>query len=270
MKMMNLRQTTLIAALGCLLCAPLSMQAQDEEYNPVLLAGIRYLDTPYVAHTLEGNPTEELVVNCDEVDCTTFVEYVLAESLCPRMANGDISETTFGEYLQKIRYRNGEIKGYTSRLHYIAEWINNGVKQGFIEDVTATHGRQTQQLKLSYMTDHPEQYAQLAKSPADVATMKQIEKALSGYEYHYVAQEALPSRGLSWIKNGDIIAITTSTPGLDVAHLGIAMYVDGKLALLHASSKEKKVVVSSVTLSQMLKGNPSWTGIRVLRMKPQQ
>ena len=270
MKKMNLRKTTLIAALGCLLCAPLSMQAQDEEYNPVLLAGIRYLDTPYVAHTLEGNPTEELVVNCDEVDCTTFVEYVLAEALCPKTANGDISESTFGDYLQKIRYRNGQINGYTSRLHYIAEWVNNAVKQGFLEDITATNGRQTQQLQLSYMTDHPEQYAQLANSPANVATMKQIEKALSGYEVRYVSQEALPGRGLSWIKNGDIIAITTNTPGLDVAHMGIAMYVDGKLTLLHASSKEKKVVVSTVTLSQMLQTNPSWTGIRVLRMKPQQ
>ena len=266
---MNCKETTIIAALGCLLCAPLHLQDQEENH-PMLLNGIRYLDTPYVAHTLEVNPTEELVVNCDEVDCTTFVEYVLAESLCPKMSNGDISESTFGEYLQKIRYRNGEINGYPSRLHYIAEWVNNSVKQGFLEDVTASHSKQTLKLQLSYMTDHPEQYAQLASSPANVAIMKQIEKALSGFDFHYVPQDALPGRGLSWIQNGDIIAITTNIPGLDVAHLGIAMYVDGKLTLLHASSKEKKVVVSNVTLSQMLKSNPSWTGIRVLRMKPQQ
>ena len=69
------------------------------------------------------------------------------------------------------------------------------------------------------------------------------------------------------IKNGDIIAITTNTPGLDVAHMGIAFYVNGKLSLLHASSKEKKVVISKVTLGQMLQKNKNWTGIRVLRMK---
>lgn len=37
----------------------------------------------YVAHTLEVNDEEKLVVNFDEVDCTTFVEYVLALSLSP-------------------------------------------------------------------------------------------------------------------------------------------------------------------------------------------
>lgn len=265
---MNVQRTIVIAALGCMLCCPVSMQAQEEN-SPMLMNGIRYINTPYVAHTLEVNPSEELVVNCDEVDCTTFVEYVLAESLCPKMANGDISESTFGAYLQKIRYRNGEINGYTSRLHYIAEWVNNGVKQGFIEDITALHSRQTQKIQLSYMTTHPEQYPQLTSSPSNMATMKQIEKALSGYDFHYVPQESLPAHGLSWIKNGDIIAITTNVSGLDVAHLGIAMYVEGKLTLLHASSKEQKVVVSNVTLSQMLIDNPSWTGIRVLRMKPQ-
>ena len=69
------------------------------------------------------------------------------------------------------------------------------------------------------------------------------------------------------IKDGDIIAITTNTPGLDVAHMGIAFYADSKLLLVHASSTDKKVVASKVSLSQMLKDNNKWTGIRVLRMK---
>ena len=69
------------------------------------------------------------------------------------------------------------------------------------------------------------------------------------------------------IKNGDIITIITNTPGLDVAHMGIAFYVDGKLSLLHASSKDKKVTVSKTALKQMLLKNDKWTGIRVLRMR---
>ena len=47
----------------------------------------------------------------------------------------------------------------------------------------------------------------------------------------------------------------------------LSFYVNGKLSLLHASSKEKKVVVSKVALGQMLQNNDNWTGIRVLRMK---
>jgi len=97
--------------------------------------------------------------------------------------------------------------------------------------------------------------------------MKEIEKSLNGQEFHYVPKDKLPFAGLPWIKNGDIIAITTNTSGLDVAHMGIAFYVNGKLSLLHASSKEKKVVISKVTLGQILKKNKNWTGVRVLRMK---
>lgn len=63
--------------------------------------------------------------------------------------------------------------------------------------------------------------------------------------------------------DGDIIAITTNLPGLDVAHVGIAEYINGKLHLLHASSTLGKVVVSEEPLSQMLRNNKSWSGIRV-------
>ena len=62
-----------------------SVSAQETD-NPMLKYGLNFLKTPYVAHTLEVNE-EEPVVNFDEVDCTTFVEYVLALALSPsRMA----------------------------------------------------------------------------------------------------------------------------------------------------------------------------------------
>lgn len=125
----------------------------------------------------------------------------------------------------------------------------------------------TEQLSISYMSSHPQLYKQLANSPENIAKMKKIEQSLSSKEIHYLPKAKLPADGLPWIKDGDIIAITTNTPGLDVAHMGIAFYADGKLLLVHASSTDKKVVVSKVPLSQMLKDNNKWTGIRVLRMK---
>ena len=69
------------------------------------------------------------------------------------------------------------------------------------------------------------------------------------------------------LKDGDIIAITTNIPGLDVVHLGLACYEKGVLKLLHASSTQKMVVVSQEPLAQMLKRNKKFTGIRVLRIK---
>lgn len=108
----------------------------------MLKYGLNFLKTPYVAHTLEVNEEEKLVVNFDEVDCTTFVEYVLALALSP-VKNGTIDNADYARTLQSIRYRDGKIDGYTSRLHYIADWVNNGVRHGFMEDITAANSPDT-------------------------------------------------------------------------------------------------------------------------------
>ena len=42
----------------------------------------QFLGVPYVAHTLEVNDNEQLVVNTRELDCTTLVETVTALTLC--------------------------------------------------------------------------------------------------------------------------------------------------------------------------------------------
>lgn len=258
---------TMITLLFSALCAATVSAQTDDNENAILNNGIKFLDTPYVAHTLEvTDGEEELIINCDEMDCTTFVEYTLAMALSPT-EDGQVAEGDFADKLQLIRYRDGKINGYTSRLHYITEWVNNGIRNGILEDITPTYSPYTQKVSLSYMSSHPELYKQLSKSPQDLAKMKEIEKSLNGQEFHYIPKDKLPFNGLPWIKNGDIIAITTNTPGLDVAHMGIAFYVDGKLSLLHASSNEKKVVVSNVALGQMLQNNKNWTGVRVLRMK---
>ena len=46
----------------------------------------------------------------------------------------------------------------------------------------------------------------------NVAQMAKYEKALSGKEVHYLPKDKLEPDGLPWIKNGDIIALTTNTP----------------------------------------------------------
>lgn len=243
----------------------LSASAQEAD-NALLKYGLQFLGIPYVAHTLEVNDKEKLVINCEQVDCTTFVEYVLAMALSPT-EKGKAIEADFARNLQNIRYRNGKIDGYTSRLHYIADWVNNGVKHGFLQDVTAANSPDTVMLSLTFMSSHPQSYRQLASSPENVDEMKEIEASLSGQVFHYIPKNKLPDAGLPWIQDGDIIAITTNISGLDVAHLGLALYERGQLKLLHASSTGKKVLVSAGSLAQMLKNNKRFTGVRVLRIK---
>lgn len=258
----------LIKALGSACCMSLlTMGVSAQDANDLMLAnGIGLLNVPYVAHTLDQGDQEELIVNCDEVDCTTFVEYALAMSLCP-MEDGQIAEGDFIDNVQRVRYRDGKVNGYASRLHYITDWIDNGVRNGYLEDITAQKSNYEQKVSVYYMTTHPSLYKQLTHSQENVAAMKKVEEALSKETYRYIPKDRLPTNGLPWIKSGDIIAITTDIPGLDISHMGIAFYVKGTLCLLHASTVSKKVVVSRTALSQMLKEAEHWTGIRVVRIR---
>lgn len=154
-----------------------------------------------------------------------------------------------------------------TRPAYIADWVNNGVRHGFMEDVAAANSPDTVRLSLDFMSTHAKAYKHLESSPANIGKMEEIEKSLSGQVFHYIPKNKLPDNGFGWIKNGDIIAITTNIPGLDVVHLGLAYYERGVLKLLHASSTRKMVVVTQRPLAQMLKNNKKFTGIRVLRMK---
>lgn len=238
----------------------------QNSYNSMLNNALKFIDTPYAANTLEVNNEEELVVNCDEVDCTTFVEYTLAMALCSDQGD-DMLESEFAENLQKIRYRNGEINGYPSRLHYATEWVNDNVRKGLIEDITEVNSPVTTRVNLSFMSNNADKYAQLKNSPTDKAQIAAIERELSGQTIHYFPKDNLPLEGVRWIKNGDIIMFTTNIEGLDVSHMGIAIYVKDNLHLLHASSKSGKVVVEKMPLNRQLARDKSITGIRVLRMK---
>lgn len=260
-------KTIITYFVGALLFAGTTASAQNQARNEMLLNAVSFINTPYGVKTLDMNNEEQLVLNTDEVDCVTLVENVLAMSLAEDSQTMAVNEQDFTRWLTKIRYRNGVIDGYTSRLHYMTEWIANGINQGFLEDITAVQSPYTLKTDIHYMTSHVNDYPKLQLSADNLNRMKQIETAISGQEVHYVPKDYLTDEGFFWIRSGDIIAITTSTPGLDIAHMGIAMNVDGTLALLHASTTDMKVEVSKVSLKEMLRRNKSWTGVRVIRMK---
>ena len=119
-----------------------------------------------------------------------------------------------------------------------------------MEDITAANSPDTVRLSLNFMSAHSKAYKHLESSPENISKIEEIEKSLSGQLFHYIPKNKLPDEGLGWIKDGDIIAITTNIPGLDVVHLGRACYEKGVLKLLHASSTQKMVVVSQEPLAR--------------------
>ena len=70
---------------------------------------------PYVAKTLEVNREERLVVNLRQLDCTTYVETVMALALCMKQKAHTFQ--AFCRNLQRLRYEDGKV-AYTHRLHY--------------------------------------------------------------------------------------------------------------------------------------------------------
>lgn len=222
---------------------------------------------PYVAKTLENDSTENLVVNLRQLDCTTYVENVLAIYLCVK--NGSTSFDDFCQYLRKIRYAGGVVS-YPSRQHYFTEWIDENTKDGFVDEVNAPNPpfTATQHLNINFMSTHAELYPMLKGNPEMVKPIADMEKRLSGKDYRYIPKSKIANNALfrSTIHDGDIIAITTAKGGLDTSHIGIAVWHKDGLHMLNASQIHKKVVEEPMTLYQYMQKHPSQTGIRIVRI----
>jgi hypothetical protein len=228
----------------------------------MLEIGKFFLGMPYVAGTLETKRVEHLVVNLREHDCFTFVENVVALTWLVKSTGKSFE--AFQRLLRKIRYRQGRLQGYSSRLHYFSDWIHDNQKKGIVRDVTAEIGARPLRKAVTFMTTHPDLYPPL-ENAANLRRMKSVEKAISTRPLFIIPKKAL-RRLENRMCDGDLIAITTNTEGLDVQHVGLAARVKNRIYLLHASSMEGKVVLSQKTLYRYLMESSSRSGIMVARV----
>lgn len=221
---------------------------------------------PYCGGTLDVNENESLVVRTDSVDCTTYVETVLAMYLASKIEYGRYND--FKKALTKIRYRDGVIKGYSSRLHYFSDWVADNEKKGILYEVTSRSNHSQRHFSINYMTKHSVLYRHLKGDSLSVNEMLRIEEKWKNYDMPYIPKEFLKTYDNNIdICNGDILALTTNIDGLDVLHLGFAIWVDGNIHLLHASSLYGRVVIDRISLYEYLKDRKKHTGVRVIRVK---
>ena len=225
----------------------------------------KMLGVPYVAGTLDGNEEEQLVVLVDSLDCTTFVETVLA--FCIADKRGERDYEGFRKALTQIRYRDGILNGYTSRLHYFSDWIHNNEQMGFVKECTSeTACSQPKELWLDFMTSHVDSYLPMKKNPELVQEMAAHEKNWQGTVVSYIPKEKLNlSPEELKIKDGDVLAMVTNIKGLDIVHVGFAFWREGKLHLLHASSSAKKVIEDPKTQYESSKNTKAHIGVRAIR-----
>jgi hypothetical protein len=233
--------------------------------NQVIIEiGKSFLGTDYVANTLEVGEEEKLVINLTGLDCYIFLETSLVFARCIKAG-----KTTFKDYqkeLTNIRYRDGKLNEYPSRLHYFSDWIFDMNKRGIGKDITKEIGGKRYVKKINFMSTHVDSYKQLKENQKFVKEISNIERQISTRKYFYILQEEIASVE-DKIQSGDIIGITTNVEGLDIAHTGIAIRMDdGRIHFMHAPIVGKKVQITEMPLTDYIKGNKKQTGIMVLRI----
>ena len=229
----------------------------------IVEVGKSFIGTDYVSHTLEVDGDERLVINLTGLDCNTFLEYTLVFS-----RNIKQGKTTFDDYkneLMLIRYRDGKIDKYPSRLHYFIDWIYDNSKKGIVKDITEEIGGDKIELNLSFMSDHPQYYKHLKENPDFISHIKQQEEEISKRKYYFIPQVKIAEIE-NEIEDGDLLAFTSEVKGLDVNHVGIAVRLDDeRIHVLHAPNVGYQIEITNLPLAEYVMKIEKDSGVIVVR-----
>lgn len=133
-----------------------------------------------------------------------------------------------------------------------------------MEDITASLGGSPDEDPVHFMSSHSDAYRQLA-DPDNLEAIRATEAELSAAPRFRIPQERIADVA-SGIENGDIIAATSTVDGLDVAHTGLALWVEGELHLMHAPLVGEAVEVSPVSLAERIQRIDGQDGLMVARV----
>ena len=224
----------------------------------------RLLGTPYVAHTLEGDE-EMLTINIHELDCLTFIETLY--SLTRATLDHRYSWRDFAANIENVRYRGGEMGDYSSRIHYISEWIIDNHVRGNLVEITPDLPHVDYMVKnIDYMTHHTDSYRQLKDDSVMVEKIRRYE--LRNHRFPYLKRSWLDDKAVkAALRSGDFVSLVTKVEGLDVSHNGIIIIDEkGDPYLLDASMSGGKVMLEPKPLFKFLEKSKTNIGIRVFRM----
>lgn len=238
----------------------------EKPINEVIIEiGKSFLGTEYVASSLEKKGDEQLVINLTGLDCTTFLESTLALARCIKK-----NKTNFNDYqneLTFIRYRDGKIDKYPSRLHYFSDWIYNNQQKAIVKDITKEIGGKEIKFNVNIMSGSPQFYRQLQENPDFIPIIKKQEAEISSRDYYYIPKDDI-YKIENKIQTGDLIALTTNNKGEDIGHVGIAIKMnDGRIHFMHAPLAGSKVQISEMPLGDYAKKVKKHSGIIVLRVQ---
>jgi len=246
----------------------LSQSLTDKPINDVIVAiGKTFLGVDYGANVLDTDGDEQLVVNMRALDCVTFYENCVTLARCIKM-----KKMTFIDYLtqlQFLRYRDGTINGYTSRLHYTTDYWFNAEQKGIVKVVTRDIFGEKNVVEIpkpiNFMTTHRDSYKHLKTNEENWKKVKTQEDTINARKDYFLPKGNLHMFADN-VNNGDLIGITSNIGGMDIAHTGVAVKIDGKLHFMHSPNVGKKVQITEGSLQDYLAKNSRQTGIIVARV----
>jgi hypothetical protein len=228
----------------------------------VQLFAEQLLGAPYVAHMLDQQDRESLVLSLTAFDCVLFNEAVL--SLAKAVIVGRYDFAAFAENIESFRYRDGRIADYCSRLHYYTDWLRDNARRGNVRIITnELRGAQQFRKRIDFMTANRQAYRSL-ENRETLACVAQAQADLNTETFMYVPQSRI-REVYQQLQPGDILAMTTSVGGLDIAHTGLVYrHRDGRVGIIHASTTGE--VRIDPDLATYVQGVRNQNGIMVARL----
>lgn len=229
--------------------------------------GKALLGIPYAGFTLEiDDHTESPSVNLNGVDCWTYFEIALGFARMLELKTGNYTPQDLLAMIELDRYRGGQCNGkYTSRLHYLEDWIDDNARRGLVQNLTRSLGGIPMRGRyLNEMSKYWRSSRYLRNNPNLVPEMRQIENRISSRTIYHIPKREVPGIE-SKIQNGDVICISGAGPEGFTEHVGLA-YRDrqGVLHFMHASKDERRVIID-IPLHSYLYRYRKFAGIMIVR-----
>jgi len=228
-------------------------------------AAKKQLGLPYKSGLLDEPEEETLVVTLESTDCVIYVEMSLALAMTVQQKR--VSYKAFKENLKALRYRNRQINGYYSRLHYFSDWLYTNQRKGYLSILF--QDKELPELgPIEFMSKNRSQYAKLADSDSLIKLMKQRETYLETRSLYYIPVDKI-QRYSENMKTGDVLAFVTNIEGLDVTHTALVDKRKDSVGFYHASINDG-VKKSERTIREYVSDQSNVKGIIVARLHPSQ
>ena len=230
--------------------------------------GLALTGTPYLGYTLEiDNRVEAPSANLHGLDCWTFYEISLGFARMLQAKPAPYEPADLLRMIELERYRHGRCTGeYLSRIHFLEELFYDNEKRGLLTNITRQlpGAERMDHRDIREMTVMWRHYRYLRSNPSLLPEMARIQERVSDLPVYHVPKSLVP--GVErYLRDGDIIAITSRDTGGYTSHVGLA-YRDpnGTLRFLHASSRYRQVILDE-RLSAYLADKHDDAGIVVAR-----